>query len=218
MVGQEKEREVDRKFYDWSSFSTFELSAFRTTTPLFQNHGTMMLISGSGGRVLRSFMAPTSTVMIANRQSSSVLAAVVSPLLLSTEAFAKNDHYKSINCQFLASLLKPTALSVQLSSPPSLWRNTSPFVQPGNSLLNKSSLPFNNIVRNYSILQQQPSLSLTILQQQQQQQQQPKKDITVRYMNRNARKAKRANHGKRPCSRIRRRYKTKKWANTCRKG
>merc|ERR1719203_455566 len=37
-------------------------------------------------------------------------------------------------------------------------------------------------------------------------------------MNRNARKPKRANHGKRPCSRIRRRYKVKKWANTSRKG
>lgn len=37
-------------------------------------------------------------------------------------------------------------------------------------------------------------------------------------MNRNARKAKRANHGKRPCSRDRRRWKTKKWANTSRKG
>jgi hypothetical protein len=96
-------------------------------------------------------------------------------------------------------------------------------------------LPFYN-ARNYSSLvsnritapfqhHQQPSLTLTILQQpqpqlqqQQQQQQQQKKDITVRFMNRNARKAKRANHGKRPCSRIRRRYKTKKWANTCRKG
>ena len=41
---------------------------------------------------------------------------------------------------------------------------------------------------------------------------------TFQVMNRNARKAKRANHGKRPCSRIRRRYKVKKWANTCRKG
>jgi hypothetical protein len=37
-------------------------------------------------------------------------------------------------------------------------------------------------------------------------------------MNRNARKAKRANHGKRPCSRDRRRWKTKKWANTSRRG
>jgi hypothetical protein len=41
---------------------------------------------------------------------------------------------------------------------------------------------------------------------------------TFQVMNRNARKPKRANHGKRPCSRIRRRYKVKKWANTCRKG
>ena len=39
---------------------------------------------------------------------------------------------------------------------------------------------------------------------------------TFQVMNRNARKAKRANHGKRPCSRIRRRYKVKKWANTSR--
>jgi len=52
-----------------------------------------------------------------------------------------------------------------------------------------------------------------VLPQQQQQQQR-----TFQVMNRNARKAKRANHGKRPCSRIRRRYKVKKWANTCRKG
>ncbi|KAL7479490.1 hypothetical protein ACHAW6_005218 [Cyclotella cf. meneghiniana] len=41
---------------------------------------------------------------------------------------------------------------------------------------------------------------------------------TFQVMNRNARKAKRANHGKRPCSRDRRRWKTKKWANTSRKG
>ena len=41
---------------------------------------------------------------------------------------------------------------------------------------------------------------------------------TFQAMNRNARKAKRANHGKRPCSRIRRRYKVKKWANTSRRG
>ena len=39
---------------------------------------------------------------------------------------------------------------------------------------------------------------------------------TFQVMNRNARKPKRANHGKRPCSRIRRRYKVKKWANTSR--
>lgn len=44
-------------------------------------------------------------------------------------------------------------------------------------------------------------------QQQQQQQQQH----TFQVMNRNARKAKRANHGKRPCSRVRRRFKVKKW-------
>ena len=41
---------------------------------------------------------------------------------------------------------------------------------------------------------------------------------TFQAMNRNARKAKRANRGKRPCSRIRRRYKVKKWANTSRRG
>jgi hypothetical protein len=41
---------------------------------------------------------------------------------------------------------------------------------------------------------------------------------TFQVMNRNARKAKRANHGKRPCSRDRRRWKTKKWANTSRRG
>ena len=37
-------------------------------------------------------------------------------------------------------------------------------------------------------------------------------------MNRNARKPKRANKGKRPCSRVRRRWKTKSWANTSRRG
>lgn len=41
---------------------------------------------------------------------------------------------------------------------------------------------------------------------------------TFQVMNRNARKPKRANHGKRPNSRIRRRYKFKKWANTSRRG
>lgn len=41
---------------------------------------------------------------------------------------------------------------------------------------------------------------------------------TFQVMNRNARKPKRANHGKRPCSRIRRRWKTKSWANTSRRG
>ncbi|KAL7534570.1 hypothetical protein ACHAXR_005964 [Thalassiosira sp. AJA248-18] len=41
---------------------------------------------------------------------------------------------------------------------------------------------------------------------------------TFQVMNRNARKPKRANHGKRPCSRIRRRFKIKKWANTSRRG
>ena len=46
----------------------------------------------------------------------------------------------------------------------------------------------------------------------------PQQQRTFQVMNRNARKAKRANHGKRPCSRIRRRYKVKKWANTSRKG
>lgn len=57
------------------------------------------------------------------------------------------------------------------------------------------------------------AVGVPVLPQQQQQQQR-----TFQVMNRNARKAKRANHGKRPCSRIRRRYKVKKWANTCRKG
>ena len=55
------------------------------------------------------------------------------------------------------------------------------------------------------------AVGVPVLPQQQQQR-------TFQVMNRNARKAKRANHGKRPCSRIRRRYKVKKWANTCRKG
>ena len=48
--------------------------------------------------------------------------------------------------------------------------------------------------------------------------QQQQQHRTFQIMNRNARKAKRANHGKRPCSRIRRRYKVKAWANTSRKG
>jgi len=47
---------------------------------------------------------------------------------------------------------------------------------------------------------------------------QPQQQHTFQVMNRNARKPKRANHGKRPCSRIRRKYKIKKWANTRRKG
>jgi hypothetical protein len=41
---------------------------------------------------------------------------------------------------------------------------------------------------------------------------------TFQVMNRNARKAKRANHGKRPCSRDRRRWKTRSWANPSRRG
>ena len=41
---------------------------------------------------------------------------------------------------------------------------------------------------------------------------------TFQVMNRNARKPKRANHGKRPCSRVRRRFKVKKWQNTSRRG
>ncbi len=41
---------------------------------------------------------------------------------------------------------------------------------------------------------------------------------TFQIMNRNARKPKRANHGKRPCSRVRRRWKTRSWANTSRRG
>jgi len=49
-------------------------------------------------------------------------------------------------------------------------------------------------------------------------QQSDEQQHTFQAMNRNARKAKRANHGKRPCSRIRRRYKVKKWANTSRRG
>lgn len=55
-------------------------------------------------------------------------------------------------------------------------------------------------------------------QQSQQPQEQKPQHRTFQVMNRNARKAKRANHGKRPCSRIRRRYKVKAWANTSRKG
>lgn len=55
-----------------------------------------------------------------------------------------------------------------------------------------------------------PTSSVAVPQQQTQH--------TFQVMNRNARKPKRANHGKRPCSRIRRRYKVKKWANTSRKG
>ena len=49
-------------------------------------------------------------------------------------------------------------------------------------------------------------------------QQSDEQQHTFQALNRNARKAKRANHGKRPCSRIRRRYKVKKWANTSRRG
>mmetsp|Transcript_12976 Transcript_12976/g.27302 ORF Transcript_12976/g.27302 Transcript_12976/m.27302 type:complete len:163 (+) Transcript_12976:43-531(+) len=41
---------------------------------------------------------------------------------------------------------------------------------------------------------------------------------TFQVMNRNGRKAKRANRGKRPCSRVRRHWKTKNWANTSRRG
>ena len=58
-----------------------------------------------------------------------------------------------------------------------------------------------------------PQVVLPIKHQPEEQQQH-----TFQAMNRNARKAKRANHGKRPCSRIRRRYKVKKWANTSRRG
>lgn len=50
-------------------------------------------------------------------------------------------------------------------------------------------------------------------------QQQPQQQgRTFQVMNRNARKPKRANHGKRPCSRVRRRWKVKSWANTSRRG
>ena len=45
-----------------------------------------------------------------------------------------------------------------------------------------------------------------------------KQQHTFQALNRNARKAKRANHGKRPCSRDRRRWKVKSWANTSRRG
>eukprot|EP00580_Thalassiosira_gravida_P001918 CAMPEP_0201622206 /NCGR_PEP_ID=MMETSP0492-20130828/47288_1 /ASSEMBLY_ACC=CAM_ASM_000837 /TAXON_ID=420259 /ORGANISM="Thalassiosira gravida, Strain GMp14c1" /LENGTH=169 /DNA_ID=CAMNT_0048091789 /DNA_START=9 /DNA_END=518 /DNA_ORIENTATION=+ len=55
-----------------------------------------------------------------------------------------------------------------------------------------------------------PTTTVVVPEQQQQH--------TFQVMNRNARKPKRANHGKRPCSRIRRRYKFKKWANTSRRG
>ena len=189
----------------------------------------MMLISG-GGRVLRSFMAPTSTVMIANRQSS-VLAAIVSPLL-SAEAYATKrtplaiattpqeyDRYYSSgnNFRFTSSLLTPAATNVPLSSPSLLWRNTKPFFQAGNSLGLLSSLPYFS-KRSYGSLVSNRIAAIMTPFQNHQQPQPTKKDITIRFMNRNARKAKRANHGKRPCSRIRRRYKTKKWANTCRKG
>ena len=188
----------------------------------------MMLISG-GGRVLRSFMAPTSTVMIANRQSS-VLAAIVSPLL-SAEAYATKrtplaiattpqyDRYFSSgnNFRFTSSLLTPAATRVPLSSPSLLRRNTYPFFQAGNSLGVLSSLPYYS-KRSYGSLVSNRIAAIMTPFQNHQQPQPTKKDITIRFMNRNARKAKRANHGKRPCSRIRRRYKTKKWANTCRKG
>ena len=187
----------------------------------------MMLISG-GGRVLRSFMAPTSTVMIANRQSS-VLAAIVSPLL-SADAYATKrtplaiatpqyDRYVSSgnNFRFTSSLLTPAATSVPLSSPSLLRRNTYPFFQAGNSLGVLWSLPYYS-KRSYGSLVSNRIAAIMTPFQNHQQPQPTKKDITIRFMNRNARKAKRANHGKRPCSRIRRRYKTKKWANTCRKG
>lgn len=180
----------------------------------------MMLIGG--GRVLRSFMAPTSTVMIANRQSS-VLAAIVSPLL-SAEAYATKrapqyDRYVSSgnNFRFTSSLLTPAATSVPLSSPSLLRRNPYPFFQAGNSLGVLSSLPYYS-KRSYGSLVSNRIAAIMMPFQNHQQPQPTKKDITIRFMNRNARKAKRANHGKRPCSRIRRRYKTKKWANTCRKG
>lgn len=48
--------------------------------------------------------------------------------------------------------------------------------------------------------------------------QQPQQQHTFQVMNRNARKPKRANHGKRPCSRVRRRYKKRKWMNPSRRG
>ncbi|KAL7544252.1 hypothetical protein ACHAWF_007632 [Thalassiosira exigua] len=46
----------------------------------------------------------------------------------------------------------------------------------------------------------------------------PKEQHTFQAMNRNMRKPKRANHGKRPCSRVRRKYKKRGWANPSRKG
>ena len=46
---------------------------------------------------------------------------------------------------------------------------------------------------------------------------QQRRDV-YQVMNRNARKPKRANHGKRPCSRIKRRYQKKKWQNPSRRG
>eukprot|EP00585_Thalassiosira_rotula_P000446 CAMPEP_0196161980 /NCGR_PEP_ID=MMETSP0910-20130528/47606_1 /TAXON_ID=49265 /ORGANISM="Thalassiosira rotula, Strain GSO102" /LENGTH=174 /DNA_ID=CAMNT_0041426925 /DNA_START=35 /DNA_END=559 /DNA_ORIENTATION=+ len=60
-----------------------------------------------------------------------------------------------------------------------------------------------------------PTSTVVVPKQPMQEQQQ---QHTFQVMNRNARKPKRANHGKRPCSRIRRRYKFKKWANTSRRG
>ncbi|KAL9180463.1 hypothetical protein ACHAXT_008433 [Thalassiosira profunda] len=47
---------------------------------------------------------------------------------------------------------------------------------------------------------------------------QPQQQHTFQAMNRNARKPKRANHGKRPCSRVRRRFKKRKWQNPSRRG
>ena len=79
-----------------------------------------------------------------------------------------------------------------------------------NSLdsLRIAQMPTTNAVPN------NPNQVTSPKQPQQRQQQQR----TFQVMNRNARKAKRANHGKRPCSRVRRRWKVKKWANTSRRG
>lgn len=130
--------------------------------------------------------------------------------------------------------LPPTTMVPPLPSPPpfppnhrrinetsSIDAETTNLVMALQNLQKKEETGINKLqwmLDSLRIARILPTSTTVLPVQPQRSTQQQQQHRTFQIMNRNARKAKRANHGKRPCSRIRRRYKVKAWANTSRKG
>lgn len=166
-----------------------------------------MLLTTNLGRLARSISGPTSRAL-----SSSISVASIGKRDLPARPRGPRDlPFNHVESQVMRTAMQELHRqkkeinelerlldTFRIASLP-VHGHHAPRRRPQHELLRVATLPGNSM----------PCNTATSTQNQEMQH-------TFQVMNRNARKAKRANHGKRPCSRIRRRYKVKKWANTSR--